>query len=135
MDIYGIGSALRGMFGVVSEGARRSGRTSRMLDLVRSGDVILCLSTREAEGLRKELKRREISDVRVIDKKAFYEGAGRANARRDIGRVHFTHEFVEDHYHYALHRADESLRDIELILYRRPTPPPGPPPLREVRYW
>lgn len=135
MDIYGIGGALRGMFGVLSSGARSTGRTSRMLDLVRSGDVILCLCISEAETMRKALRKRAIDNVRVIDKNAFYEGAGRAAAGRDVGRVHFTHEFVEDHYQVALHRADESLRDIELIMCRRPTPPPSPPPVREVRFW
>ncbi|MBJ7550763.1 hypothetical protein [Marinomonas ostreistagni] len=134
MDIYGIGGALRGMFSVMSNGARRSGRTSRMLDLVRSGDVILCLGCGEAESLRKDLKKRDISDVRVITKDQFYGRAGGGYASRDIGRVHFTHEFVEDYYHCVLHRADESLRDIELLLIRRPAVP-NPPPLREVRFW
>ena len=133
MDIYGIGGALRGMFGVMSNGARRSGRTSRMLDLVRSGDVILCLSLNEADSLRKDLKKREIADVRVITKDQFYNRAGEGYASRDIGRVHFTHEFVEDHYHCVLHRADEDLRDIELMLSRRPAVP-TPPPVRMQRY-
>lgn len=134
VDIYGFGGSLRGIFGGVLVGARRSGRTSRMLDLIRTGDVVICLEEKEVTATQRALKKRGIPDVRVLTIKQFNERRGGASSPTN-GRVHFTHEFVEQHYQTALDRADDSLHAIELILCRKPAVPPTPPPRRDVSFY
>lgn len=128
MDIYGIGGALRGIFEGFTHGARLSGRTTRMVEAVRSGDVIICRDDADIRHVKLRLKDRgDLLDVRVVTAKYAFCGNFARNLHR-VGKVYFTHGLVEEHYEQALKRADYDLERMEYELRQRIAPSAAPPP-------
>lgn len=50
---------------VIELGSRRSGRTERMLARLKSGDRVFCRTEKEAEFLRRELRKRGLENIVV----------------------------------------------------------------------
>ena len=60
MDIFGIGLAFRGCIEVCCRLARGTGRTTRLLNVVRDGDLVIFATRNEAENFEKKLEARDI---------------------------------------------------------------------------
>ncbi len=111
-DRYGM--ALRVALEAVEIGARRSGRTTRMLDQVRDGDVVVCATAREVDRLTRLLAERRIK-ARVTMAAGHYD----VPRPRAPGRIHFDHDWLRLRYLDAI----EGVRiDLEQFAPPRPAP-------------
>lgn len=66
MDHFGIGAALKGVVDAYFAGARRTGRTTSLVDSVHPGDRIICVDDRERARLLQMLDER-FAGARVVD--------------------------------------------------------------------
>jgi len=106
-DSYGVGNALKAFHHSMVMASRRTGRTSRMLEQVKSGDRIVFASEAMARHVRPLLKEmgKEVELVVCNPRdpaSLFY----RATAK---GYTHFDHDWVDEYYRLALEDAGERL--------------------------
>jgi hypothetical protein len=100
MDHFGIGQALQGVLRGYFAGARRSGRTTSLVESVRDGDRVVCANLQTAEQLRQLLRERDLA-VEVVmipatePERLFQLGTS-------TGRTLFDHVWIEAHYLHAL---------------------------------
>lgn len=106
-----MGMALR----MYEQGARRSGRTTRMIDQVRDGETVVCLNASHARHVQTALRERGLAKVRVFtcapDMGEFVSTT--AGVR---GRIHLEHCWVHEWYSAAIIRAT---REIEGVVASR----------------
>lgn len=108
---------LRAALNLFEQGARRSGRTTRMIEALRNGDTIICASGAYAGELTRLIgrERPELISVRVFVCETFEDAYRRT---RGAGRVILDHEWVRVFYHRALDQAERELAD--LTFYNAP---------------
>ncbi|SEG15305.1 hypothetical protein [Marinobacterium lutimaris] len=110
MDLFGIGNALQAMVRIYTQSARRTGRTTLMLDSLKDGDRVVCRSSNEARRLKNLVRERGL-DVGCIvvspecPERLFDYGTPQ-------GRTVFDHDWVESYYELSLARA---VSDIERL--------------------
>lgn len=94
--------------------ARRTGRTSRMLDRLKDGDQVVTLSSREADRLRRLAKERKL-DVRIVTVSEPHPGAVLATVRTAprMGHTYFDHLWVEAFFERAIADAARDLDQLE----------------------
>lgn len=111
MDHFGIGAGVIGAANVYFQGARRTGRTTVLVESVKDGDRIVFTNAREADRVGRLLKERGV-DVQclVIDpatpQRVFEYGTS-------AGRTIFDHSWVEQHYLIAINEASSRLDHFE----------------------
>lgn len=113
MDHFGIGIALRGMLSAYRAAARRSGRTTSLVDSVKNGDRIVFAAHNEArhvEGLLRERKI-EVKCV-VVDPHSPYKILEHGSLSDD-GRTIFDHHWLEQFYAIELDHAIEMVDRFE----------------------
>lgn len=96
MDHFGIGAALQGVAQVYFRSARRSGRTTSMVESLQTGDRVVFADPREAERVRR-LCRERGQDVEclVLPPKSRHELPQRGTPK---GRLVFDHTWLEQFY-------------------------------------
>lgn len=114
-DFFGIGVALRAMFATYTQTARRSGRTTRLLDCLRDGDRVVVASTAEQRYLMSHVRDRGL-DVAVVcvPPQEFSSGKLLPIA----GRTHLDHGWIEKFYERELNYAERALSEIQERLQR-----------------
>jgi hypothetical protein len=112
MDQYGIGTAIQGMVRIYTETARRTGRTTHMLDNLKDGDRVVCLtSTPEAKRLERLARERGLK-VQFITldprqpEKLFESGTPE-------GRTIFDHSWVEEYFRRGIDRLAEDIDRLQ----------------------
>lgn len=96
MDHFGIGAAMRGMALTYFQSARRTGRTTSLVESVKDGDRIVFADSREAERvLRLCLERGVKVECIVSDPKTPQRLFERGTPQ---GRTIFDHSWVEQYY-------------------------------------
>lgn len=128
MDMHGIGAAMAGMLGTYQSAARRSGRTTRMINSLKNGDRVVFMTEREAKRVTRLCADRGISvDAIVGDPARPYTimGSGRSS-----GKTVFDHSFIEQFYLEAIKSAQKHIDGMELALSCNEPPVPT----NEVRY-
>lgn len=110
MDIFGIGNAIRGCLTIYFQGARRSGRTTHMIDSLHDGDRVVFSNSVEADRVRRLCKERGVDvDIVTVDPRRPYDLFERPTSRR---RTVFDHIWVEQYYQAAFDRAEADLKHI-----------------------
>jgi hypothetical protein len=113
MDHFGIGAALKGAARICFTCARRTGRTTSLLNSLKDGDRIVTLDGREAERLRRELRQRKLEvDVVVLD-------PARPEPMRygtPVGRTLFDHMWVERFYELAIEQASADIDGLQAAM-------------------
>ncbi|GMQ53463.1 hypothetical protein [Halopseudomonas aestusnigri] len=114
MDAYGIGAGISGAAQTYLQAARRTGRTTAMLESLKDGDRVLCDSEREAARLRRLIKERGLRvEVLAVSPSqpmvAFQRGT-------PSGRTVFDHSWVEQFYLNAVESARRDLLSLETEL-------------------
>lgn len=108
MDHFGIGQAMQGMAHVYCQSARRTGRTTSMMESLKNGDRVVFVDSREADRVRK------LCRERGLEVECFVLPVGRPERLFERGtsqgRTLFDHTWVEQYYMAALERC---LRDID----------------------
>jgi hypothetical protein len=114
MDQFGISTAMRSMVEVYFTTARRTGRTTQMLDSLKDGDRIVCIDLREAQRLQNLLAERELK-VKVL--------TCHPDNPRDLfsvgtpeGRTVFDHSWVEQYFRNTLARAEADIDKLQTEL-------------------
>jgi len=113
MDHFGIGAAMRGMFLNYMHSARRSGRTTSLVESVKDGDRIVFAERREAERIEHLLNKRSVKvQCIVVDPR----DPGRLIERGSLpgnGRTIFDHGWVERFYADAIERAADTIDHLQ----------------------
>lgn len=117
MDLYGIGIALKGMVRIYQETARRSGRTTLMLDRLKNGDRVICLVTHEAHRLKQLCRERgldvEISTCPPDDPGRLFERG------TPQGATIFDHSWVEKFFELQVANVIDSFDHLQRELSGR----------------
>lgn len=98
MDHFGIGAAIRGILRIYFQSARRTGRTTSLVESVKDGDRILFATSQEAERVRRLCRERGVTVECVV-----LENTERIRERgTSEGRTIFDHSVVEQLYMKAI---------------------------------
>lgn len=96
MDHFGIGTAIKAQTQMYFQSARRSGRTTSLLESLKDGDRIVCGDSREAERLRGLCRERGLAvTVIAVPVDRLVE---LFNTPPSEGRTLFEHTWVEALY-------------------------------------
>lgn len=112
MDAFGIGAGIKGAVNVYLHGARRTGRTTTLLESLQDGDRVVCLTLEEARRLRTlahELGKDhcQFLNLRVNEAlELFRLGTPK-------GRTIFDHAWVEAYYLAQLEDAAEVIDRVQ----------------------
>lgn len=111
MDHFGIGAAIHGAARVYFQSARRTGRTTALLDNLKDGDRVCCATSDEARHLERQCKERGLQ-VQVI---TLPINAAHAIFERGTpeGRTIFDHGWVERYYLEALENARATIDHLQ----------------------
>lgn len=109
MDAFGIGNALRGQARCYFQTARRSGRTTALLESLRDGDRVIFATKKEADRVKRLAKQmdKEI-EILVAPPKAPHDKLFSVGTPK--GRTIFDHSWVEQFY---LDSLDDSARWLD----------------------
>jgi hypothetical protein len=100
MDLFGIGNAVSCMLNIYRTSARRTGRTTMMLESLKDGDRIICARIEHKRDLEHKLRERGLKvEVRVIPPQSTHELRELGTPQ---GRTVFEHAWVEESYEDAL---------------------------------
>lgn len=108
MDIFGIGHAMKAMSHVYFQSARRSGRTTMMIDSLKEGDRVVFANQREADRVKRLIQERGLKYVRCL----VCQPADVHDLRQfgtSQGRTMFDHTLVESLYLNAVHRCEQDI--------------------------
>lgn len=111
MDHYGIGTALRGAANILFQSARRTGRTTSLVESVKDGDRIIFANALEAERVRRLCLERGVKvECIVVPPSNPVEVFDRPTAE---GRSIFDHTWVEQFYLDGLARLESDINTFE----------------------
>lgn len=114
MDHFGIGAAMHGAALIYTQSARRTGRTTSLVDSVKDGDRICFSDSREAERVRRLCMERGVKvECIVIDPKTPERLFERGTSQ---GRTLFDHSWVEQYYLNSISRAQDEIDHFEQQL-------------------
>jgi len=111
MDHFEIGQAMKGMARCYFQASRGTGRTTSLLDSLKDGDRVCCVSSQEAERLKRMLRERQVDAQAIaIDpntpERIFERGTPK-------GRTIFDESWVEQYYIRALERAAQDIDHLQ----------------------
>jgi hypothetical protein len=111
MDHFGIGSAIRALVVTYFQFARRSGRTTSLVESVKDGDRILFADRREADRVSSLCTERGVRvECLVIDPRTperIFEHS------TPTGRSIFDHSWVEQRYLEAVKHTQQEIDNLE----------------------
>jgi hypothetical protein len=111
VDHFGIGAAVRGAAVIYIQSARRTGRTTSLVESVKDGDRIAFLSQKEAERVRRLCLGRGVKvECIVVDPK---RPDGVFSRGTPSGRTIFDHSWVEQFYLNAIEAAQQEIDNLQ----------------------
>lgn len=111
MDHFGTGVAMQGMAQMYFRSARRTGRTTSLVESVKDGDRIVFSSSKEAERVRRLCLERGVKvECVVVEPKTPERVFERGTSD---GRTIFDHSWVEQRYLDAIARTQQEIDHLE----------------------
>jgi hypothetical protein len=111
MDHFGIGAAMRGITQIYIQSARRTGRTTSLVESVKNGDRIIFVDNNEAERVKRLCLERGVKvECIVIDPKKPGDVFKRGTPE---GRTLFDHSWVEQYYVNAIEFAKNDIDRLQ----------------------
>jgi hypothetical protein len=111
MDHFGIGQAMQAAARIYFQSARRTGRTTSLLDSLKDGDRICCATSKEAARLERMCHERKLKvECIVIDPASPERLMERPTSE---GRTIFDHSWVEQFYADTLERARNAIDNFQ----------------------
>ncbi|MGN8004139.1 hypothetical protein ACTJKQ_13205 [Acidovorax sp. 22279] len=111
MDHFGIGAAIYGAARVYFQSARRTGRTTALLDGLKDGDRVCCATGDEARHLERQCRERGLQvQVFTLPPNQAFQVFDRGTPQ---GRTIFDHGWVELYYLAALENARAELDHLQ----------------------
>lgn len=114
MDQFGISTAMRCMAEMYFTTARRTGRTTQMLDSLKNGDRIVCLDANEARRLKGLLAERKLK-VEVLSCQPHNYGELFEQGTPQ-GRTVFDHCWIEEHFRRSLENSERHIDKLQTEL-------------------
>lgn len=111
MDHFGIGAAIQGMARMYFHSARRTGRTTSLVESVKEGDRIVFADSREAERVRRLCIERGVNVECVVIEPKMPERVFERGTPE--GRTIFDHSWVEQRYLEVIERAQQEIDHLE----------------------
>lgn len=107
-DIFGIGNAIKTALGMYRVMARRTGRTTNLINSLKPGDRVVVTNSAEKKRLESLCRERGLGDVcfTVCDPT---KPENLFNKPPSKGRTIFDHTWVEEFYQNAVERAETSI--------------------------
>jgi len=114
MDHFGIGAAMLAAVGMYQQSARKTGRTTSLIESLKDGDRVIFADQRQADLFDLHVRERGIKvECRVVDPKR----AGRAMEFGTAeGRTLFDHVWVEQLYIHRIQGAGQELDELQQAL-------------------
>lgn len=111
MDHFGIGAAIQGAVRIYTQSARRTGRTTSLVESVKDGDRVCFSDNRDAERVKRLCLERGVEiECVVIDPRTPERLFERGTSQ---GRTLFDHSWVEQYYVAAIERASSDIDHFE----------------------
>lgn len=111
MDHFGIGAAMKTANLIYSQSARRTGRTTSLVESLKDGDRVVFIDRREAERVQRLCRERGAKvDCIVVDVKEPHELMRRAPSE---GRTLFDHTWVELFYLHQIEQAGQAIDHLQ----------------------
>lgn len=109
MDQFGIGQAINGATHVYFRASRQTGRTTALIESLKSGDMVVFIDSREAERVKRLCLEKGVNiKTIVLDPKEPQRIFDRGSVSGD-GRCVFDHSWVEQYYLNAIKRAQKEI--------------------------
>lgn len=117
MDQFGIGAAVRGAAEIYFRSARRTGRTTMLVESLKTGDRVVFADAKEAQRVKGLCKERgvEIETLVVSVEHSPHNLFSRGSTPGD-GRTVFDHSWVESWYARAIKEAAEHIDNMQNAL-------------------
>lgn len=115
MDPFGIGAAVMGAARVYFTSARRTGRTTALIESVTSGDRIVFTDRREADRVRRLCLDRGLN-VDCITLEPSHPDPVSALRKHRHGRTIFDHSWIEQYYEAHLKHGQEYIDYLQREL-------------------
>jgi hypothetical protein len=128
-DARRLTEALQMALRMYDAGARRSGRTTRMIESVREGDAVVCLNQAHAREIRRLLDDRGLKRVSILTAPGHLGELGHVTARSN--RLHIDHCWLHEYFMNEISRAENN---IEALVKSREHSAPDEP-LASSRSW
>ena len=115
MDHFGIGKAMECMALTYSQTARGTGRTTSLIESLKSGDRVICATQREANLMDLLCRERNLvvtfvvinpSDSHIQERALRYYGTSK-------GRTLFDHNWIEQFYLASIRRCGEVISHVQ----------------------
>lgn len=116
MDHFGIGAGITAVVRTFFQAARATGRTTSLVESLKTGDRVVFLTEREGRRVQAMCKDRGVriqivvNDARNLDPLRGYGSPG------DDGRFVFDHSWVEEFYNHTIERAQHRLDQFQREL-------------------
>ena len=110
MDIFGIGAAVETAVEIFIRAARRTGRTTRLLETIKNGDCVITDTNNSARLITRYCIDHNIKARTVVIHPRDLNGMGRLEGFH--GRILFDHTFLEQRYLAAVKQETEFLDSI-----------------------
>lgn len=117
MDHFGIGAALEGAAQIYFRSARRSGRTTSLVESLKTGDRVVFLDAREADRVKMLCKERGVEiEVTVLDPKRPGDIFHKNGSLPAEGRMLFDHGWLEAFYLFRLQEAARHVDELQKAI-------------------
>jgi hypothetical protein len=116
MDHFGIGIAMLCMARVYVQSARRSGRTTSLVESLKDGDRVVFASRQEADAVQRICRERGVTVKCVVLEPKHHPMEIARGSGTSEGRTIFDHSWVESYYLHAIERAQGELDQAEREL-------------------
>lgn len=98
MDQFGIGQALFGVISIYFRSARRTGRTTNLVESVKTGDRVVFDNPNEARRVKHLCKLRNVEIETIVIDPKFPEKLFDQGPVLNDGRLIFDHSWLEKYY-------------------------------------
>jgi|GEM_PF-2160996 len=123
MDHFGIGVAVCGMLETYFRASRGTGRTTSLVDSVKSGDRVVFVDRKQANHAARLFRDRGVDKVDcVVVNPADPSDLFRFDMPRADGRLIFDHVWIEQFYRMAIAKAGVEIDQLQRELSGRGAP-------------
>lgn len=111
MDHFGIGAAMQGMALTYFQAARRTGRSTSLVESVKDGDRVVFINAEHTRHFERLCRGRGVSVECIVVPPTNPEKLSEYPTSQ--GRTIFDHCWVEEYYRNAITRAQEDIDHLE----------------------
>lgn len=117
MDFFGFGSALKSAHTILCMAQRQTGRTTSLVESLKTGDRVVCLNRNQALNIERLCREREVKITTVVvGERRIEEALHGLSTLSDDGRTVLDHAVVEEMYAGAITSTTQYIDSAEKSL-------------------